>query len=141
MIDADAYLTSCRRVFEGIREDVDNDFVEISSVNPDRQDIVLVLIAELDVLGLGLLGKQGVNVADKTDKVRFAHVHRHLSLVNLSQVHHLVDKSKNTLCITADCLVDTASVWVVVLFDERQQRRDNERHRRAYLVRYVHEEA
>ena len=49
-----------------------------------------MLIAEFDVFGLGLLGKQRIDVVYKANQVSFAHVHHHLTLVNLSQVHHLV---------------------------------------------------
>ena len=52
-----------------------------------------MLIAEFDVFGLGLLGKQRVDVIHKANQVGFAHVHHHLTLVNLSQVHHLVNQS------------------------------------------------
>ena len=63
-----------------------------------------------------------------------------LTLVNLAEVHHLVDEPEDTLGITTDSLVDTATMGVVVLFDKRQQRRDDERHRCTYLVGDIHKE-
>ena len=96
---------------------------------------------ELDVLVFRLLGKQLVDVADEAHQVGFAHVHLHLALVNLSEVHHLVDETQDALCIAADGLVDTTAVRVGVLFDERLQRCQDKRHRRADLMTDVHEEA
>ena len=89
----DANLTACRRELKGVREDVDNDLVEVGTVNPHRQLGGIVLVGEGDALGLGLLGKQGVDVTDEGDELGLAHVHLHQSLINLTQVHHLVDKS------------------------------------------------
>ena len=96
---------------------------------------------ELDVLVLRLLGKQLVDVADERHQVGLAHVHLHLSLVNLSQVHHLVDEAQDSFGIAANRIIDASAVRVVVLLDERLQRRYDERHRRSYLVTDVHEEA
>ena len=96
---------------------------------------------ELDVLVLGLLGKQRVDVVDECHQVRLAHVHLHLALVNLSEVHHLVDKTQNALCVAPDGLVDATPVRVVIVLDERLQWCHDERHRCTYLMTDVHEEA
>ena len=82
----------------------------------------LVLKVKLNVLALGLLGKQCVDVVDEAHHVGFAHVHLHLSLVNLSQVHHLVDESENTLGITTDGFVNCFAAGIVVVLDKREQR-------------------
>ena len=74
---------------------------------------------EQDVLVLRLLGKERVDVANERHQIGLAHAHLHLSLVNLSEVHHLVDESQDTLRIAADGLVDTPAMRVVILFDKR----------------------
>ena len=77
-----------------------------------------MVIAELYVLSLCLLGKQVVYIAQETDQLRFAHMHLHLSLINLSQIHHLVDESENTFGITANGFIDAATMGIVILLDE-----------------------
>ena len=139
--DVDADDAARLGELEGIRQDVDHHLVEVAAVEPDGQLVGVVFVGELYVLGLGLLGKERVDVVDKPDEVGFAHVQLHLSLIDLAQVHHLVDESENTLGIAAHGLVEAMALRVVVLFDERLQRCDDERHRRAYLVADVHEEA
>ena len=121
MGDAEADNTSCRCELEGIRQDVGNHLVEVVAVNPDGQYLGVVLIAELDILRLGLLGEQHIYVAHEIDEVGLTHSHLHLSLVNLTEVHHLVNQSQNALGIPADGLVDAAPVWVVVLFHQGEQ--------------------
>ena len=59
-----------------------------------------------------------MDVTDEGDELGLAHVHLHQSLINLTQVHHLVDKSQDTFGIATDGLVDAATVRVVILFDE-----------------------
>ena len=100
-----------------------------------------MVVAKLYVLGLGLLGKEGVDVVDEADEVGLAHLHLHLSLIDFPQVHHLVDESENALGIAAHGLVEALALRFFILFDERLQGCDDERHRGAYLMTDVHEEA
>ena len=103
---------------KGIRQQVDDDFVEIVAVNPYWQLLCIALVGKLYVLGLGLLREEGIDVAYERNEFRLAHVHLHLPLVNLTQVHHLVDEAENTLCVAADGLVDAPAMDVIVLLDE-----------------------
>ena len=100
-----------------------------------------MLIAERDALHLCLVLEEGVDVLHERHEVGLRHVHLHHSLVDLSQVHELVDEAEDALRVAANGLVDAAAVRIVVLLHEREQWCDDERHRRANLVTDVHEEA
>ena len=63
----------------------------------------------------------------------------HLSLVNLAQVHHLVDESQDALGIASHDFVDALLLRVFFALDEREQRCDDECHGRADVVAEVHE--
>ena len=94
----------------------------------------------MDLSVAGLMLEQRVEFLDEAHKVCFPHAHLHLSLVNLAQVHHLVDESQNALGIAAHNLVDAPLLRVFFALDERQQWRDNECHRCADVVAEVHKE-
>ena len=81
-----------------------------------------------------------MDVAYKRNQFRFAHVHLHLSLVNLTEVHHLVDEAEDSLGITFDCLIYSLSLWVVIVLYERQQWGYDECHRCTDLMTDIHEE-
>ena len=136
----DIYLSASRGELEGIGEEVDDDLVEIVAVNPYGQLIGIMVEGELDILCLSLLREEGVDVTHKGYEFSLTHVHLHLTFVYLTQVHHLVDESENTFGITADGLIDAAAMDVVILLDERHQGCNDQRHRRANLVRDIHEE-
>ena len=140
MEETDAYLAASWRVFEGVREHVHHHLVEILTVNPDGEPVDIMFVGKGDLLGLGLILEEVVDVLDEAHKVGLRHAHLHLALVNLSEVHHLVDKAEDTLGITLDGLIDIASGGIVVVFEQREQRCDDEGHRGAYLVAHVHEE-
>ena len=140
MTYGDFHLSVGGRVFEGIRQQVDNHLVEVGKVNPYRQMFILMDKPELDFLGLSLIFKHIADVIHKTDKVGFAHFQLHHTLLDLPQVHNLTDEVNNTLGITLNSHVCTIALRVVVLFQQRHQRSHDERHRGAYLVTDVHEE-
>ena len=136
----DVYLSASRCELEGIGEEVDDDLVEIVAVNPYGQLIGIMIEGELDILCLSLLQEEGVDITHEGYELGLTHVHLHLTFVNLTQVHHLVDESENTFGITADGLIDAAAMDVVILLDERHQGRNDQRHWRADFVRDIHEE-
>ena len=82
-----------------------------------------------------------MDVADKIYKVGLLHVHAHHALVNLTQVHHLVDEVDDTLGIALNGLIYALPLWVAVLFHQREQRGNDKRHRGANLMTDIHEEA
>ena len=141
MSQADVHLATGRRILERIGEDVHHHLVEVLAVYPYGQLVAVVLIDQTDVLRLGLVSEEFVQVAHKRHEVGFAHVHGHQSLVNLPEVHHLVDEVEYSLSVSLDDFVDAVAGRVGVFLHERQQRRNDERHRRADLVADVHEEA
>ena len=96
---------------------------------------------ELDLTGLRLMCEEGVDVVDEAHEVALAHTHLHLSLVNLTEVHHLVDQAEDALGIAADGLIDALALWVVLFLDEGEQRRENQRHRGSDIMTDIHEEA
>lgn len=93
MEDLDADHTTGRCELERVRQDIDDDLVKVVTVYPYWQHLGVVLIAELDVLRLRLLGEEGMDISDETNQVCLTHMHLHLSFVNLTEVHHLVDES------------------------------------------------
>ena len=108
-----------RRELEGVREDVYNHLIELPTVYPDRQLLVIVLVDEVDALGLSLMLEQRVEVLYEGDEIGFGEVHLHHTLVNLSQVHELVDEAQDSLSVSLDGLIDAQPSWVVFLSDER----------------------
>ena len=89
----DTYLATCGCKLKRIRQDIDDDLVEVATVYPCHDTFLVAVEVEQDVLVLRLLGKQRINVVDEAYQVGVAHVQLHLALVNLSQVHHLVDEA------------------------------------------------
>ena len=99
-----------------------------------------MFVDKLNLLGLGLIIKQVVDILGKAYQVGLTHSHLHLTLVDLSQVHHLVNQIENTLGITTDGFVNGFAAGFVVVLDKREQRCENQRHWGADLVTHVHEE-
>ena len=139
--EADAYLATCGSELKGIREDIHDDLVEIGTVDPYRQFIGVVVVDQADTLCFRLSFEEHVDILNEGDEVRLRHTQLHLSLVNLTEIHHLIDQAEDTLGITTDGLVDTLLLGILFVLDERQQGRDDQRHRRTDLVTHVHEEA
>ena len=79
-------------------------------------------------------------ILDEADQIGLAHAHLHLSLVDLPEVHHLIDETQDALRITTDGLIDTLALRIVLVLDKGEQRGEDERHRRADIVADVHEE-
>ena len=140
MGDADLDVAARWCELEGIRQDVDDDLVEVLAVDPDGQMLAVVLITKVDVLGVGLPLKQGVDILDEGNQVGLLHSHLHHTLVDLPQVHHLVDQVEDALRVALDGLIDPSALRVVILFHQREQGRDDEGHRRTDLVANVHKE-
>ena len=103
--------------------------------------LVLMQEGEGDLLGDRLLLEELVFIFDETYHVGLAHVHRHLSLVYLSEVHHLTDEVEDALGVLAHEVVDALSMGILVFLDEGEKRGEDEGERCAYLVTDVHEEA
>jgi len=138
--ETDADLSACRGVFESIGEHVDDHLVEVGTVDPDGQFFAVVLEGELNLTHLRLMVEECIDIVDKAHQVALTHAHLHLSLVNLPEVHHLVNQAEDTLGIATDGLIDALALRIILLLDEGEQRRDDERHRGANLVADVHEE-
>ena len=73
---------------------------------------------KFNLLGLSLIVEEVVDVLYKSYKIGLAHSHLHLALVDLTQVHHLVNQAEYSFCITFDGLIDSPSVGVVIGLDE-----------------------
>ena len=136
----DGDLSASGGKLEGVGQHVHEHLVEVVTVYPYRQLFVGMFEAEMDVLGFRLLLEEFVLVADEAHHVGLAHVHHHLSLVDLSEVHHLVDEMEDAFRVLAHHVVDTLPVGVLVFLDEAEQGSEDESERRAYLMADVHEE-
>ena len=99
-----------------------------------------MLVFEVDALGNGLLLEKVVFFIDERNHIGFAHTHYHLSLVNLSEIHHLVDEVKDTFRVLSDNLVDALTVRLFVFLDQGEQWGDNQCQWRTDFVTDVHEE-
>ena len=99
-----------------------------------------MLVFEVDALGNGLLLEKVVFFIDERNHIGLAHTHYHLSLVNLSEVHHLVDEVKDTFRVLSDNLVDALTVRLFVFLDQGEQWGDNQCQWRTDFVTDVHEE-
>ena len=111
-------LTIGRGELDGVGEDVDQHFVELLAVDPHGQLVGVVLIDEIDALGAGLEFEERVDVIDEFHHVGLLGMQLHHALVNLPQVHHLVDEVEDALGIAADGLEHALLLRVVFLFDE-----------------------
>ena len=59
-----------------------------------------------------------MDIVDEGDEVGLLHAHLHHTLVDLTEVHHLVDEVEDALRITFDGEVDIMALRVVILFHE-----------------------
>ena len=140
VLHPDFHLSSRGRELKGVRQQVHHHLVEVLTVYPYRQAVGVVHIAQLDVLTARLHLEERVQVLHERYEVGLAHAHHHLSLLNLPQVHHLVNQMQNTLRIALNGLIHAVAVRIGVLLDERHDRREDQGHRGAYLMTDVHEE-
>ena len=115
---SDADLSARRGVLKGVGEHVDHHLVKVRTVNPYGQAVAVVLEQEVDLARLGLMAEEGIDVVDKPNEVLLTHVHLHLSLVDLTEVHHLVDEVQDALGIATNGLVDTLAVGVLLVLDK-----------------------
>ena len=118
MGQADANLTAGRGVFESIREYIHKYLIEVLAVNPDWNIFAVVVEQEGYLLGFCLVVEEVVDILYESYKICLAHSHLHLSLINLTQVHHLVYQTEYSFCITSYSLVDALSVGVVIGLDK-----------------------
>ena len=95
---------------------------------------------ELDALGHRLLAEEFVFIANEGNHIGLAHVHHHLSLVNLSQVHHLVNQVQDSFRVLTHHIVDALSVSVFIFLDQREQRGEDKGQWGTDFVADVHEE-
>ena len=100
-----------------------------------------MLIRQGDSLHLRLMLKKCVDISDKTHEINFLHTHLHLSLIDLTQIHHLVNQMENTFRISFDRLIDTFLSEISFLFQQRQQWSHNQCHRSPNLMTDIHKEA
>ena len=119
MAEANSDIAPRWCVFEGIRDDVYQHFVEVPAVYPHGKRPIMPE-AEVDVLRLGLLFEERVNIVYEAHQVRFLHVHGQHSLVNLAQIHELVDEMENAFGVPFDGGIDALSVKVGVFFHQLQ---------------------
>ena len=73
---------------------------------------------ELYLFCLSLIVKEIVDILSKSNKIGFTHTHLHLSFINLSKIHHLVNQAENSFCITPDSLIDALSIRIGIVFDK-----------------------
>ena len=99
-----------------------------------------MLKGELDALGYRLLAEEFVFIANKGNHIGFAHVHHHLSLVYLSQVHHLVNQVQDSFRVLTHHIVDALSVSVFIFLNQREQRSEDKGQWGTDFVADVHKE-
>ncbi len=116
--DLDVDLAARRGELEGIGEYVEDYLVEILPVDPYRQLVGVVLETERYLLRLGLMLEHVVDILGKCDEVSLLHPHLHHALINLTEVHHLVDQVEDALCIALDGEIDIMSLGIAVLFHQ-----------------------
>ena len=138
---ADHDLTTRRRELKGVGEDIDDDLIKLLAIDPDTEIVDIVLIFERHLLGGGLMLEEGVDIGDEGHEIGLRHAHHHLSLVNLTEVHHLIDQTQDALGVTTDGLIDTLAMRIGLVLDQREQGCHDERHRCTDLMTDVHEEA
>ena len=130
-----------RRVLEGVREDVVDDLVEVSLVDPQELLFLGGIDREMDVFRFRQ-GEEGLHdVLDEIHQVRPPEVHRHLPRIDLPEVHQLVDQSVDTKAVTVHQVVGVLLGGILLGFAQRAQRSHHERERGADLVREVGEKA
>ena len=118
MCQFDDNISTYLSIFKGIRDDVDQDFVKVTSVNPYRKTIAVVLEFQIDLLVTSLFSEERAHIIDERNHIRFTHVHSHLSLVDFSQIHHLVDEVEYTLGISSHSLVNMLMVHILILLHQ-----------------------
>ena len=118
MGDADVDLTAGRGELESVGEDVEDDLIEILTINPDRQTVGIGFETQGDLLGFRLVFEHIVDIVDESNEVGLLHAHLHHTLVDLTEVHHLVNEVEDALRITFDGEVDIMALRVVILFHE-----------------------
>ena len=96
---------------------------------------------ETYLLDVGLLLEELHLVVDEADHIGFLHVHDHLALVDLAEVHHLVDEVEDTLGVAAHERIGVLPLRIAVGLDEREQWREDQGERRADVVADIDEEA
>ena len=138
--DSNANLSARRGKLEGVGKNVHDHLVEIASVNPDRQLVGIVLKGEGEKLGLGLIVEKVIDILHKLNQVCFPHTHLHLTFVDLTQIHHLVDEVEDALCISLDDDIDAFALGIFFVLYQRKQWSDDKGHRRTNLVTDVHKE-
>ena len=136
----DLHLSSRGRELKGVRQQVHHHLVEVLAVDPYRQPVGVVHIAQFDVLAPRLHLEERVQVLHERHEVGLAHPHPHLSLLDLPQVHHLVNQVQYALRIALHGLIHPVPVRVGILFDERHDRCEYQCHRCSYLMTDIHEE-
>ena len=77
-----------------------------------------MFIGQGQTLRLGLMFKEVVDLLDECYEVCLCHMHLHLSFVNLSQIHHLVDEAQDTFGISFYSFIDTFALWVFLILDQ-----------------------
>ena len=138
--ETDAYFPARRRIFEGVGEHIHHHLIEVGTVDPHWQGICIVIERQLDSLCLGLRLEEGIDIFDEGNQVSLAHAHLHLSLVDLPEVHHLVDETQDALRIATDGLIDALALRIVLMLDEGKQWSEDECHRRTDIVTDIHKE-
>ena len=141
MFYRDSHLSAGRCELKGVRQQVHHHLIEVLAVDPYGQVVAVVDIAQFDILAACLYLEQRIDVLNERYKVVFAHAHHHLSLLDLPEVHHLVDQVEDTFRVALDGLVDAMPVGIGVFLDERHDRCEDQRHRSADLMTDIHEEA
>ena len=135
-----ADASSARREFERVRQQVEDNLVEIGRVNPHNRLVLSVFVAQLNLFGLGLIFEIGTYFGQQRNQVGGTEAEFHLTFVNLSYIHQLVDELQKPVGVVIDGAVVFAPLGVGVGGKQPLQRAYYQRHRRANLVRYVDKE-
>ena len=130
------------RVLDGVREEVVHHLLHLLLVVPHFEAVGVFLEQEVDLLAVGVLHENQVVLVEEVHDVVRADLHLHVPLLLLAEVEQLGDELAQLYAVLVDAqylVVDGGRE--VLQLHQRLHLRDDERERRAELVRDVGEEA
>lgn len=139
--DSDENIATRMSELKGVGQEIHQYLVEVGAVYPHHDRLTVSLQLQVDLPFLGLNLEETHHTLGEGYEVGLRKMHLHLPLVNLAKVRHLIDKVKYALCIALHKGIDILPARVFVLLHQREQRCENQCHRRTYVVTQIDEEA
>ena len=144
----DTHLAAVEGVFEGIRQQVGDDLVELDAVYPSlhRQGLAALAVGgrhecEADIALLGIVLIERADARDEGHQVGLGTVQVHLLLVYLALVEYLVHQEQQPLRIAVDGLNVGQALFVCYACSQLVQGSHDEGQRRADVVGGIDQEA